>query len=239
MSTQLCLDSYQPITKPVQPRPEVTLRPQSQIKKEFEDIIRNLSYSRHTWQVWQDFCEMATYSISNTMMPSKDREKRYMAIVDRYDRKDIILFPKLLSLVIEAMDGQYQDFLGTCFMEMELGSHWTGQFFTPYHVCKAIAEVSFDVSIFDQKDIVTVNEPAAGAGAMIVALCDYLRHEKVDFQHRLRATCQDLSATAAHMCYVQLSLIGCPAHVIIGDSLKVECREKYVTPMAVMAGWWN
>lgn len=233
MSTQACIESFST------PTPTINIRSHAQIKKDFQDTIKHLTYSRHTWQVWQDFCEMAAISISNTLMPSDDRESQYMSIAGRYDRKELSLFPRLLGLVTEALEGEYQDFLGGCFMEMELGNHWTGQFFTPYHVCKAIAQVSFDVSIFDSKQIVTVGEPACGAGAMIVALCDYLHKEGIDFQRRLKVTAQDLDTTAAHMCYIQLSLIGCPAHVIVGNSLKVECRSKYVTPMAAMQGWFN
>lgn len=239
MSTQLDLFSYQSlpeVIKPVQPIKHIS---QSEITKEFQDTIKQLSYSRHSWQVWEDFCEMAAISISNAMCYSEKREEQYMHIVGRYDSKEVMLFPRLLALTTEALEGEYQDFLGQQFMSLDMGSKWHGQFFTPYSICRMMAEMTFDISQFEKKGIVTVNEPACGGGAMIIAICEYLKEKRINFQHRLRVICQDISAVAAHMCYIQLSLLGCPAQVLIGNSLKVEYHSKYITPMAIMRGWVN
>jgi hypothetical protein len=40
-------------------------------------------------------------------------------------------------------------------------------------------------------------------------------------------------------CFRKASLIGAQARVVWGDSLKVEARDVYVTPFAVMKGWLN
>ena len=54
-----------------------------------------------------------------------------------------------------------QDFLGQMFMTLELGSNWHGQFFTPYNVCEAMAEVVID---HKEQKYVTAYDPACGAG---------------------------------------------------------------------------
>lgn len=40
-----------------------------------------------------------------------------------------------------------QDFLGKMFMQLELGNHWKGQFFTSYNVCHLMAEMNMDAQV--------------------------------------------------------------------------------------------
>lgn len=107
-------------------------------KKDFSKLFRGLCRSRQPWQVFADFCEAATLSIANAVAFSDEREKRYMAIVER-DRESIKEFPKLLGLVVEALEVEPQDFLGVVFQELELANHWHGQFFTPFHLARLMA----------------------------------------------------------------------------------------------------
>ena len=242
MSTQLTFDTVppSPVQLVEQSQPEVHIRSLPEIKKDFHDTIKKLSYSRHTWQVWEDFCELAAMSLANSVMFSEARETRYMDTIAKYEPEEVQLFPRLLGMVTEALEIEFQDFLGEMFMELEMGNKWKGQFFTPYCVCKAIGALSMSDETFDKKDVVTVNEPACGAGAMCVALCDHLINDrKINYQDRIRIVAQDVDRTAAHMCYIQLSLIGAQARVVWGDSLKVEAKDVYVTPFAVMKGWLN
>ena len=217
--------------------PEPKLRSIDEIKKEFMKTVQDLSYSRHKWQVWQDFTELTALSIAQTMGFSRKREEKYLQTIGRYEHDEAQLFPKLLTLTIEALEVEYCDFLGQMFMELELGSKWHGQFFTPYHLCKMIAAMSVSGTDFEDEKIVTMNEPAAGSGSMIISLCEYLWEQGINFQQQLKVVAQDNDYVAAYMCYIQLSLIGCNAAVIYGNTLKMECREQWITPMAVLRGW--
>ncbi|WP_407356780.1 N-6 DNA methylase [Methanolobus sp. WCC5] len=243
MSTQLTFDAL-PVS-PLPPaaaqlvEPDFTPRPLATITKDFQDTIRNLSYTRHSWQVWQDFCELAALSLANAIVFSREREDRYMATIERYEPKEVQFFPKLLGMVAEAIEVEFQDFLGQMFMDLEMGNKWRGQFFTPYHLCKAIAQLSLNVDDFTEDKIVTLNEPACGGGAMVIATCECLRDAGICFHDRLRVIAQDVDVTSAHMCFIQLSLIGCQAHVIVGNTLAVECLDRYVTPFAMLKGWLN
>ena len=219
--------------------PEPKLRYIDEIKKEFMKTIQKLSYSRHTWQVWQDFTELAALSIVQKVWFTNEREDQYLKTIGRYGHDEAQLFSNLLGLTIEALGVEYQDFLGQMFMELDMGNQWKGQFFTPYCICKLIAQMTFDLALFNEKPVVYVNEPAAGSGAMVIALCEFIRNNEIAFQERLRGVAQDVDSVTAYMCYIQLSLIGCPAHVIIGNTLTMECREKFVTPFAAMQGWLN
>lgn len=46
-----------------------------------------------------------------------------------------------------------------------------------------------------------------------------------------------IDATAAHMCYLQLSLLGIPAEVVIGNTLTLAVRRTYRTPMWYVGNW--
>ena len=212
------------------PRPPQT---PAEIKKEFIKTIQQLSYTRHTWQAWQDFTELAALSIAQATAYSEEREEIYMRTIGRYTRKEAQLIPKLLALTIQALEIQRHDFLGEMFMELELGSKWHGQFFTPYHLCLLMAELTVSKEQFENDNIVSVNEPAVGAGAMVIALCDHLRNLKINYQRQLKIITQDTDYIACCMCYIQLSLLGCSAVIIHGNTLTLECRNYWYTPMAM------
>ena len=205
----------------------------AEIKKEFIKTIQQLSYTRHKWQTWQDFTELAALSIAQATAYSEEREETYMRTIGRYTHKEAQLIPKLLALTIQALEIKHHDFLGEMFMELELGSKWHGQFFTPYHLCLLMAELTVSKEQFENDNIVSVNEPAVGAGAMVIALCDHLRNLKINYQRQLKIITQDTDYIACCMCYIQLSLLGCSAVIIHGNTLTLECRNYWYTPMAM------
>ena len=54
---------------------------------------------------------------------------------------------------------------------------------------------------------------------MIIAACKVLHEAGFDFQRRLDVVAQDLDWKGVYMTYLQLSLIGCRAIVVQGDTL--------------------
>jgi len=87
------------------------------------------------------------------------------------------------------------------------------------------------------KGFITVSEPACGAGAMVIACAQALREQGVNYQRCMHVTATDLDATAAHMAYLQLSLLHIPAVVVHGNSLAVTEFAHWVTPAHVLGGW--
>lgn len=209
-------------------------RPIKEIKKDFIKTIESLSRTRHTWQAWSDFVEAAALSLAQVGDFDADREASYMAIVSRYEPGEINLFPKLLGMVTEAFEIQYSDFLGEIFMELELGNKWKGQVFTPTAICDLIVRMTLNKDMFKDGKVVSINEPAVGGGAMIIATCDYLEKENINFQRQLKITCQDVDYIAVCMCYIQLSLMGCNATVLHANTLSMEAWGSFQTPMAMM-----
>lgn len=52
-------------------------------------------------------------------------------------------------------------------MELELNNHWTGQFFTPYNICRLMAEMTLQDAVrkIEREGGISINDPACGAGA--------------------------------------------------------------------------
>lgn len=137
-------------------------------------------------------------------------------------------------MVTEALEVRYCDFLGEVFMELELGNKFKGQVFTPFPLCSLMTRMTFKKELFEDGNVVTMNEHAVGGGAMVIAYCEMLLKNGINFQRQLKVICQDVDYTAMCMCYIQLSLIGCNATVVHANTITMEEWGSYHTPMARM-----
>lgn len=195
-------------------------------QNDFLKAFERLTRTRSSWQAWSDFVNMAACSITNAVDRGtrwQSREDRYKEIARRYDADELQTFCELLAMTVTALDEDLeQDFLGSIFQALELNSHWHGQFFTPYHVCEFMASVTNMENVkseIERRGCISVNDPACGAGALLIAAANDFRKREIDFQQHVLFVAQDIDPTAAMMCYIQLSLLGCPGYVIVGDTL--------------------
>ena len=195
-------------------------------KKEFCALMDQFAFRYSRWQVWNDFLSLSAISLANVMpVPEKEeREKQYLSIMDKYQKEEQEAFPKMLGLVALALEeNPEQDFLGSLYHYMNLQQEQKGQFFTPYHICQFMSEIQFSDAEADEmlkeRRYISVNDPACGAGAMLIAFANVAKRHGINYQKHVLFVAQDIDRTAAMMCYIQLSLLGCPAVVAIGDSL--------------------
>lgn len=197
-------------------------------QKEFIKVIEKLTNRFHTWEVWQDFVVMYAIAISNAIdtVHREKREETYMRIVKKYNKEELDLFPELCAMVVMALEkDKDRDFLGEMYMALNLGNHWKGQFFTPYNVCRMMAEMNCGdtVSEIEEKGYIAVNDCCCGAGALLIAYANAAERATVDsgynWQKHILFTAQDVDMVTGLMCYIQLSLLGCAGYVKIGDSL--------------------
>lgn len=194
---------------------------QSKFAKMFAELCRVKS----NWKVWADFVALSAISISNAFdrngTTHDNREEEYIGIITQYSKEEQETLVKLLALVVEALEHEPdQDFLGEIFMKMDMGNHWKGQFFTPYNVCRMTSEITIAglEARIEEKGWGSVNDPCCGAGALLIAVRNTMSRNKRGFQEMLYVA-QDVDRTAALMCYIQLSLLGCAGYVVVGDSL--------------------
>lgn len=191
---------------------------------EFTKIFNSLCGRYSRWEVWQDFVTLSAISISNTVdrRNAAEREKTYMTISGKYKPTELEKFSQMLCEVVTGMDiNSDQDFLGELYMALELGNDHAGQFFTPYSVCRCMAEMtSTDLSARVERDgWISVNDPACGAGALLVAFANACLRQKINYQTSVLFVAQDIDYIVGLMCYLQLSLMGCAGYVVIANTL--------------------
>ena len=111
-------------------------------------------------------------------------------------------------------------------MQAGIGSKYTGQFFTPFHLSELSAKLAIDKATVRENKI-RISEPSCGAGGMIIAACKILHENGFDYQRNLDVLAQDLDWKGVYMTYLQLSLIGCRAVVVQGDTLCEPYTKEY------------
>lgn len=220
------------------------MRSPSANKRELIKLLRQASHRHHLWEVFTDFITMAALAVANAvdLAQRDDREAEYMRIVGRYEPAEVALFPRMLGLLTEELEHEPGDVLGEVFGELDLGNADRGQFFTPYHLCRLMAAVTIggDSMIEDTvkaRGYVGVHEPACGAGAMLIAMAIELRARGIEPTRHMLVHAIDGDRRAALMCYLQLSLLGIPAEVIVGNTISLEVRERWFTPVYIIDGW--
>ncbi len=232
----------------------MTMTPKER-KAAFVKTFLHLSQRFNTWEIWSDFIVMTAAAISNAVDHThrEQREALYEKAIEKYNEKERSVFPELIALMAAALtDDPEQDFLGSVYMELNLGNHWIGQFFTPYDVCRCMADITTGSEVVDQIErdgYVSLNDCACGAGATLIAGVHAIRHalQKANspliwYDHVL-VVAQDIDFTTGMMCYIQLSLIGCAGYIKIGNTLTDpmhtgdDLSKYWFTPMYFSKTW--
>lgn len=188
-------------------------------------ILNALSGKYSLWELWQDWITMSAISIANVFDGPyrKEREEMYSSRAARYSASELKAFADMLFELVADMDRDPdQDFLGELFMSLDLGNEWRGQFFTPYDVCRMMASMSISDDLnakIESQGWVSVNDPACGAGALLLAFANECLRHGINFQTSVLFVAQDVDFLAGMMCYIQMSLLGCPGYVVIGNTL--------------------
>ena len=195
-------------------------------QRELEKLYNKLCGRYSRYEVWQDMVVMIACTIANAVDKRHfdEREAMYMRIVPKYSKEELDIFPLFFTHIVMGMEENPDcDFLGELYMNLELGNKHAGQFFTPYSVCRAMAECAVQENHLkeqlEREDWISINDPACGAGATLVAAANYLRSLKINYQQCALFVAQDVDMTVGLMCYIQLSLLGCAGYVVIGNTL--------------------
>jgi hypothetical protein len=228
-------------------------------QRELVKLIRSFSHGHHLHSVFSDFVELSALAISNSVDRTQfeAREKRYLDIVGKYTKDEVQRFPQMLGLLTLSFELRVQvtrkagevgasahsagltDVLGQIYMMLELGNDRAGQFFTPYSVSHMMAMMTVGDGGEDvgNSGFMRVQEPACGAGGMVIATAHALADAGRNYQQVMHATCIDIDPCCVHMAYVQLSLLHIPAIVVHGNALSLAVWGLWYTPAHVLGGW--
>lgn len=227
----------------------------TEIEKDFLKLFNQLTSFQSAWQVWENLMTVMACSICNVVDRKKEsfekRERQYERAIKCLGGVDIPA--QMLGMIAMALeDNPNQDFLGRLYMKLNLGSHWHGQFFTPYHTCELMANITIGEEYqteIEKKGYVSVCDPCVGAGAMLIAAANAFREYKVNYQTNALFIGKDIDPVVAKMSYIQISLLGCPGYIMVGNSLtnpqtghvlfpeENEGNELWITPMFMHQVW--
>ena len=225
-------------------------------EKDFLDLFNRLCYSRSAWQVWADLMSVMACTIANVfeVNPKRktDREQEYERCIKELGG-NVEIPAKLFAIVTLALErNPDQDFLGKLYMQLNLGSHWHGQFFTPYDVCKMMSQITISDTVkskAENQDYIAVSDPACGAGATLISAANTFKERKINYQQKVLFVGQDIDRVVGQMCYIQLSLLGCAGYICIANTItnpivgptlqpvEKEGQEFWYTPLYYSERW--
>ena len=207
--------------------------------KQFEKTSRGQNY----YETWVAFVSTLASFIATASMNDCEwlREKAESSMATVAFTKDEMTELHLLAIQAFEEDSE-QDLLGDAYMRLGIGSKENGQFFTPYHLSRAMASLNIDIEKaereIEEHGYITVNDPAAGGGANLIAAANVLLSHGINYQQKALFVAQELSEMTALSCYIQMSLLGMPGIVMIGDTLRLDYRFSLYTPTLALSEAW-
>ena len=204
-------------------------------KKEFMDCLQSIEYGRNNYDIFQDFLTLTSLSFHNVIAKDEKVEKEYLKVISKY--KNNKKFPELLAITTSALDEKMQDFLGDIFTSAGFGNVHSGQFFTPYHLSKMMADVTLGDSIksqIDETGYFTLSEPCCGAGGMIIALAEIMLEKGYNPQKQMKFQGIDIDLKCCQMAYIQTSLLGLRGEILHGNTITLEIWKRFITPMSII-----
>ena len=217
------------------------------------DGLKSLGAKHSIWNVFEDWLKICSISISNAVdwNQSEEREKEYLETINKYTPEEQKILVKTFAELVSALQREAEtggpcDLLGKVFHALELHNKYHGQFFTPFHICEFMGEISLGdggeagnaaSDAITKKGYISVCEPCVGSGGMVLGFAKAMHNNKMNYCDQMVAYCCDIDIKCVHMAYLQLSLYGIPAVIIHGNSLSLEEWSKWYTPVYMMNGW--
>lgn len=213
------------------------------IEKEIIDEINDISGAHSSYEVFSDWIRCCSLSICNACHIVHNevwnqREKDYVDTIGRYPDGTEYRFAGMLCKLADLLSEKMTDALGEIYMEADMGSKVTGQFFTPFHISEMTAKIALQESITSFNDgmmqLIPLSEPSVGGGGMIIAAAKVLKDNGINYQKYLDVVAQDLDWKSVYMTYLQCSLLGIKATVVQGDTLTEPYDLKRTEPRRIM-----
>ena len=211
----------------------------NQYRNELISEIKTLAQSNGLNTVFTTFLEITATSIAAQMDPqnAEEREKRYQEMASKMTPEMLSYYARmfaLLTLVTREYAEDPCDILGDIYDELRLNNEWNGQFFTPDHICRLMAQLANVDVPEDKEGPITINEPTCGSGTMVIGAVWAMQRKGIDYRRKSFFVAQDIDIRCVWMAYIQLSLYGIPAVVIHGNTLTMETWSQWYTPCAAI-----
>ena len=136
----------------------------SENRKELVSEIRSLAQSQGLNTVFTTFLEIAANSLAAQTDPenAEKREQRYQEMASTMTPELLSSYARMLALLFLTVR-EYRDdpcdILGGIYHELNLNNEWNGQYLTPDHICRFMAQITLPSEELSA-------EPTCGSGTM-------------------------------------------------------------------------
>lgn len=183
--------------------------------KEYVRLIESIANGGHRIRdAFRDVCRMYALCLRSPLVmdpeEKKNVEDEFAKIRDSYTKDEYKLIQESFAQLAIGLQKSPRDFLGIVLEE--LACNWTelGQFFTPACVARVMANLTFDdefVKNHKRGEIITLNDPACGAGVLLIEQAMDLIQKGIP-QGDILVFAEDLDPLSFTIVYTQLSLLG-------------------------------
>lgn len=209
-------------------------------KSEIIQMINDMSGARSSYEIFSDWIQCASLSISNLCTTHlgrvyKQREQLYLDTLKRHPEGTEEKFALLTAKLALLLEDHMTDALGEIYMESSMGSKTTGQFFTPFHLSELTARTALEDTLedYDGESMIHIQEPSVGGGGMVIAAAKVLRDHGINYQRKMKVIAQDLDWKGVYMSYLQCSLLGIRMTIYQGDTLS-EPFDRMTDPFRIL-----
>lgn len=194
----------------------------------FASLMNRFTYRYDLRTVFEDFLTMSICAVTRIPGLAKSYyEDEYMDTIAKYKNDDLRhVFPKLFAALHQEMldKAPDNDVLGN-FYEQGFSKKNSGQFFTPYHICKLMAEITIGDNSHEAEQ--RILDPTCGSGRTILAAARKIGpgHEYygIDIDH----TCTKMTALNLFFNNVFNSEVMC-ADALKADDFRISYRISLV-----------
>lgn len=182
-----------------------------------------------TFSRWVSLFYMAQKQASIRTMTGKiDEELEAQFIFEQKKAKHPEAYAEASFYLIEALEANPTDFLGKFAAIVGRLDANLGQFYTPTAISRLMNEVVLGGLEPNPDRRFKISEPSSGSGSTLIEMIIMLKGKGfLPWHYYVEAI--DISMLAYQMCFIHLNLLGAPAVVCRGDTLKGEIYDEAVT----------
>ena len=196
-------------------------------QKEFVKELESMNGSRFLLDTFSDAVGMMACAIEKGFaLKPAECEERYMAIVGetsmaqalarvgKYTKAQAEHAANMLAIVVQGLSERRETFLGPVLEEIGAANTKNGQFLTPVSVSNLCSRITAGDIAAKHKvgDLVSVNDPACGAGVMLISQGEALVAAGIP-QRDIFIIGGDIDARACDIAFIELSLLGYAARI--------------------------
>ncbi|MFG6093612.1 N-6 DNA methylase [Enterobacter soli] len=227
-----------PAVPPAESAPTRVMLP-AEARKQFAQVFRHTAPNMRRSEVFRDFITLAASELDMARIRSTENIESSRRICDRYQPSDLDAMKQLFCLMVEGLAGEIHDFLGSLYMEQELGADEMGQYFSPSCISRLMAGLLMPGAqeTIKRDGWMALDEPACGSAGMVIAFAYWMVEAGLNPSEQLYATCTDIDPMVADMAFIQLALLGIPAKVVTGNTLTLKGSLVRYTPVYYFNAW--